>query len=290
MTFTYTPADLAEIAASIPNRASEAGLLFVPGARVEGERHIALNGRDLDADGAVRVAAKVGAAFVSVSAVPFDLQGLLDELDNDQEELSQSAKRVIEAARQHNGEHEGVTVIWAAQGLIYEWHAATDWIGTFLSELHQAVEDSEAESNDAHRERLTEYYTNIQTAATVLAESRKYRGEQAGKRRHLMASILAEAGMDEIDEITLTRQVMPEANRIVNAKVYEFEQDFRARKAEVAEELRNFPAWQVVYTKAERKAVAIRFLTKKADGHRLSADLAVEISDAAANPVYVSRY
>lgn len=83
---------------------------------------------------------------------------------------------------------------------------------------------------------------------------------------------------------------MPEANRIVNAKVYEFEQDLRARKTEVAEELRNYPAWQVVYTKAERKAAAIRFLTKKADGHRLSTDLAVEISKAAANSVHVSNY
>lgn len=290
MTFTYTSAELAEIAASIPGRANEAGLLFLPGAKLEVESHVALNGRDLHVDEAIRVAAKVGAVFISVRASTFNLQNYLDEFVEDQDNLSARTKKLIEAARHYNGEHQGVTVIWAAQGLLYNWHAGTDWLATFLNELHEAVEASEEESTAAQRERLTEYYTNIQTAATILAESRKYRGEQAGKRRHLIASILAEAGMDEIDEITLTRQVMPEANRIVNAKVYEFEQDFRARKAEVAEELRNFPAWQVVCTKAERKAAAMRFLTKKAHGHRLSMDLAVEISDAAANPVYVSRY
>jgi hypothetical protein len=106
-----------------------------------------------------------------------------------------------------------------------------------------------------------------------------------------MAAIIAAAGLEEIDEVTLTHRVMPEANRIVNAKVYEFEQDFRARKAEIAEELRNYPAWQqVVYTKAKRGVVTMKLLAKKADGHRLSVDLAEEINEAAANPVYLSRY
>lgn len=236
------------------------------------------------------MAAKVGAVLVSGSASTFDMQNYLDELVDDQDNLSARAKKLIETARQRNGEHQSVTVIWAAQGLLYEWHAGAEWLVPLLNELHKAIEVSEEESTAAHRGRLTEYYTNIQTAANILAEARKYRGEQAGKRRHLMASNLAQAGMDEIDEITLTRQVMPEANRIVNAKVYEFEQDFRARKAEIAEELRNFPAWQVVYTKAKRKDAAMKFLAKKADGHRLSTDLAEEISDAAANPMYVSRY
>jgi hypothetical protein len=290
MTFTYTSTELAAIAESIPARAYEADILFVPGAKVEGESHIALSGSDLNVDEAVRVAAKVGAAFISSSASTFEVQNYLDELVDDQENLSARAKKLIGAARQYNGQHQSVTVVWAAQGLLYEWQAGTDWLVPFLNELHEAVEESEEESNEAQRERLTEYYTNIQTAATVLAESRKYRGEQVGKRRHLMATIIAEAGMDEIDDITLSQRVMPEANRIISAKVYEYEQDFRDRKAEIADELRNFPAWQAVYSKAERKAAAMKFLTKKADGHRLSTDLAVEISDAAAKPVYVSRY
>ncbi|WP_017197435.1 hypothetical protein [Arthrobacter sp. M2012083] len=290
MTFTYTSTDLADIAESIPARAHDAGIFFVPGVKAEGESHIALSGSDLNVDEAVRVAAKVGAVFISSSASTFEVQNYLDELADDQENLSVRAKKLIEAARQYNGQHQSVTVVWAAQGLLYEWHAGADWLVPFLDELHEAVEESGEESNEAQRERLTEYYTNIQTAAAVLAESRKYRGEQVGKRRHLMATIIAEAGMDEIDDITLSHRVMPEANRIINAKVYEFEQDFRARKEEITDELRNFPAWQVVYSKAERKAAAMKFLTKKADGYRLSTDLAVEISEAAANPVYVSRY
>lgn len=262
----------------------------MPGVRVQGESHIALSGSDLDAEGAIQVAAKVGAMFISVSTSTFDLQNYLDELIDDQDNLSVRTKKLIEAARQHNGEHQGVTVIWTAQGLPYEWHAGVDWLVPFLNKLHEAIEASEEESTAAHRERLTEYYTDIQTAATILAESRKYRGEQQGKRRHLMASILTEAGIEEIDDITLLQRVMPEANRIVNAKVYEYEQDFRARKAEIAAELREYPAWQVVYTEAKRKDAAMKFLAKKADGHRLSTDLAEETSEAAANPMYVSRY
>ena len=272
MTFTYNSTELAEIAGSIPARTHEAGLLFVPGAKIEGESHIALSGGDLNIDEAIRVAAKVGAVFISASASIFEVQNYLDELVDDQEYLSARAKKLTKDARQYNGQHQSVTVVWAAQGLLYEWDAGADWLIPFLNELHEAVEESEEESNEVQRERLTEYYTNIQTAATVLAESRKYRGEQVGKRRHLMAAIIADAGMDGIDDVTLSQRVMPEANRIISAKVYEFEQDFRARKAEIVEELRNFPAWQVVYSKAERKAAAMKFLTNKADGYRLSTD------------------
>lgn len=215
MTFTYTSTELAEIAESIPARAHEAGLLFVPGAKIEGESHIALSGSELNVDEAIRVAAKVGAVFISSSASTFEVQNYLDGLVDDQENLSARAKKLTEAARQYNGQHQSVTVVWAAQGLLYEWHAGTDWLVPFLNELHEAVEESEEESNEAQRERLTEYYTNIQTAATVLAESLKYRGEQVGKRRHLMATIIAEAGMDEIDDITLSQRVMPVKSKCV---------------------------------------------------------------------------
>ena len=54
----------------------------------------------------------------------------------------------------------------------------------------------------------------------------------------------------------MTRQVQPEANRIIGEKVYEYEQDFRARKTELADELRTYPAWQRVYTQIQRKAAA----------------------------------
>ena len=67
MTFRYTSTELVEIAESMPARAHEAGILFVPDAKVEGESHIALSGSDLNVDEAVRVAVKVGAVFISSS-------------------------------------------------------------------------------------------------------------------------------------------------------------------------------------------------------------------------------
>lgn len=282
MILTYTSAELSEIAANIQNRANEAGLFFVPGAKFEVESHVALSSEDIDVDEAIRVAAKVGAVLISANASTFELQNYLDELVDDQDDLTARAKKLIEDARQHDGECQSVTLIWAAQGLMYEWSARAEWLVPFLNGLHGALEASEEESSEAQRERLQEYYTSIQTAANILAESRKYRGEQSGKRRHVMAAILAEAGMNEIDEITLTRQVMPEANKIVNAKVYEFEQDFSARKKELALELHSYPEWLKETTKVRRKAAAIKFLTKKADGYRLSTDLAEEVSETAA--------
>lgn len=66
---------------------------------------------------------------------------------------------------------------------------------------------------------------------------------------------------------------MPEANRIVKAKAYEYEQDFSSRISELAQEVRKYPEWQQVYTKGKRKVAALEFLTEKADGYRLGNDL-----------------
>lgn len=62
--------------------------------------------------------------------------------------------------------------------------------------------------------------------------------------------------------------VVPAANRIIGEKVYEFEEDFRARKSELADVLRVYPKWQRVFTVAKGRTVAIQFLTDKADGYR----------------------
>jgi hypothetical protein len=119
--------------------------------------------------------------------------------------LPPTAERLLKAAEKHDDSLMSVEVSWVADGLAYQWAAQSDWIGPLLIDIDAAVEAAENESDDAHRESLSEYYTNIQAAAEVLADSRKYRGEQVVKRRHVAASIIAEAGMEEIDEITLTR-------------------------------------------------------------------------------------
>jgi stress-induced morphogen len=159
-----------------------------------------------------------------------------------------------------------------------------------VTQIRAKLDDAEAESEAESEEHREQYRAAYQAALSALLNSPKYRGESIGKRRHLVSSILAEAGVEEMPEVFMTRQVQPEANRIIGEKVYEYEQDFRARKSELADELRTYPAWQRVYTQIKRKAATAEFLKEKADGYRLSTDLAGEISEAAANPVYVSRY
>lgn len=69
--------------------------MFLPGAEFEGENYVALNGKQLSASEVVPVAARVGASFVSVTAVPFDLNGLVAELVGDDEDLPDAVKRVV---------------------------------------------------------------------------------------------------------------------------------------------------------------------------------------------------
>jgi hypothetical protein len=251
---------------------------------------VQLSGAEIDAAEAIRVASQIGASFISVRAAPFNLNAVLDELVEDETHSAESVQRLKMSAQPHDGAVESVTVTWAAQGLLHEWSATTVWGASFLDNLFAVVQEAEAEAEAAQEDSLEEYYSNYRAAVTALAESPRYRGEQVGKRRYVAPSIIAEAGLEEIPEVILTRQIMAAANKILNAKAYEFEQDFRTRKTELADELRSDSAWCRVYTKLKRKDAAIKFLMKKANGYRLSADLAEEISEAAAIPEYVSRY
>lgn len=288
MAHTYTSADLLGLSASIPSHAAEAGLVIVPGVKIEKDVDVQVDCREADILSAFKIAVLVKAPFISVESDPFSTEmlrrteGYLD--------LPPAAERLMKSAEKHDDSLMSVTVSWVADGLAYEWVAQSDWIGPLLIELDAAIERAEAESEAEDEDRLEAYYSNYRAAVTALAESPRYRSEQLGKRRHVAPSIIAGAGIEEIPEVILTRQIMPDANKIVSAKVYEFEQDFRARKPELADELRTFPAWQRVYTQIKRRTVAAEFLMEKADGYRLSTELAREISDAAANPVYVSRY
>ncbi|MFC9351711.1 hypothetical protein [Arthrobacter sp. NPDC057013] len=135
------------------------------------------------------------------------------------------------------------------------------------------------------RIRSTEAYEEL-----PLKAERRLEAAEVNKRRHIAPAILAEAGLGEINDVLLTHQVMPDTNRIVNAKAMEFEEDFRARKHELASELSNVPYFYTQNTKAGKKLVAIDFLTEKADGYRfLNSNFAVELSDAASPPRNIRR-
>jgi hypothetical protein len=71
MSSTYTSADLAEIAASIPSRASEAGLVIVPGVSIAREVDVQINGHEADIAAALQIARLVKAPFISVDPDPF---------------------------------------------------------------------------------------------------------------------------------------------------------------------------------------------------------------------------
>lgn len=263
-------------------------MVIIPGVKIEKDVDVQVDSHEADISNALKIAVLVKTPFISVESDSFSTEML--RRTEGYEDLPPAAERLMKSAKKHDDSLMSVTVTWVAEGLAYQWMAQSDWIGPLLTELDAAIEGAEAESEAEQEDRLEEYYSNYRAAVTALAESLKYRGEQIGKRRHVASSIIAEAGIDEIPEVILARQIMPDANKIVNAKIYEFEQDFLARKAELAEELRDSPDWQRVYTKINRRTAALQFLTKKADGYRLSTDLAQEISEIAANPVYVSRY
>jgi stress-induced morphogen len=291
MSFTYTSADLAKIDATIPGRAASADLLIVPGVEVKKEIDVEVDSEVADIEAALKLAVLVGAPFISVSTTPFsvDMTRIYFETEHG-EELPPAAERILKAADKRDGTMMSLTVNWIAQGLAYEWCARCDWAGELMQKVNAVLENAEVESEAEREEHREQYRAAYQASLSALLNSPKYRGESIGKRRHLVKSILAEAGVEEMPEVFMTRQVQPEANRIIGEKVYEYEQDFRARKTELADELRTYPAWQRVYTQIQRKAAAAEFLKEKADCYRLSTDLASEISEAAAKPVYVSRY
>jgi hypothetical protein len=164
--------------------------LFLPGAKFEGENHVSLDGKQLSASEVVHAAARVGAAFVTVSAVPFDLNGLVAELVGDDEDLSEAVKQVVARAEPHDGSTEGVSITRVAQGLAYVWHAQTEWTDSFLSELYAAQSESEAGEDAEHQESLERERRHIADAVAALIDSPEYRAESRNKRAFSLRAFL----------------------------------------------------------------------------------------------------
>lgn len=288
MTFIYTSADLAQIVANIPKQASAAGLAIIRGVEIIRETDVRIYPFEAEIGDALRVAVLANAPFIAVETETFWTSRIRST--EAYEELPLKAERLLEAAEIHNDSLMSVTVKWVASGLVYEWTAQTEWIAPLLTEIDEAVEAAQDEDDAVEDARTEVQCAKLRAAIDALVESPRYRREQVNKRRHIAPAILAEAGLGEINDVLLTHQVMPDANRIVNAKAMEFEEDFRARKHELASELSNVPDFYTQNTKAGKKLVAIDFLTEKADGYRfLNSNFAVELSDAASPPRNIRR-
>lgn len=116
--------------------------------------------------------------------------------------------------------------------------------------IGEAVQAAQNEDDAVEDARTGVHYAKLRAAVDALVESPKYRREQVNKRRHIAPAILIEAGLGEIDDVLLTHQVMPDANRIVNAEAMGFGDDFRARKGELAGGLSSVPEFYMKNNKA----------------------------------------
>lgn len=174
-----------------------------------------------------------------------------------------------------------VTVSWVSDGLSYQWFAQSEWIGPLLSEIDRAIENAADEANAEHENSTDEYRAAFQIAVSTLVESPKFRGSPVGKRSSVAPLVLAEAGVEEPSTVFMSHRILPEANKIIKAKAYEYEQSFTGRISELAKELREYPEWMRGHTKGRRTAAAMTLLAEKTDGYRLPTQLAEEISEAA---------
>lgn len=283
MSLIYTSDDLSEISTAIPESASDAGLIVLPGVDIVRSPDVELDGDEVNIFAGLRVAALVNAPFICVDLGTFTADELREMPEYS--DLPIEAERIIEAAKARNGLLMSVAVSWVSDGLSYRWMAQADWIGPLLSNIDAALQKSELEAATEYENSKAEYIETLEASIAALVESRRFRGEQLSRRKLVAPSVLSEAGMGNVPEVFLSRQVLPEANRIVAMKAYEYEQDFRANVLQMMIELRAYPDWQRVFTKAQRTDAALKFLMEKAEGYRLPKLFAEELSEAAAKPV-----
>lgn len=283
MAFTYTSADLSEIADELPGRASAAGLAIISGVEIVREADVEVSSFEAGIDDVLRLAVLANAPFITVRTETFYADRI--RISDGYEDLPPAAERMLKAAEEHDGSLLSVGVIWVASGLAYEWTAQSEWIGPLVMKVNAAKQAAEDQADAEDDARTEKHYAHLRAAVEALVDSVKYRREQVNKRRHIAPGIIAEAGLGEVNEVLLTHRIMPESNRIVNGKAMEFEEEFRSRKRELAAELSNVEDFYMQNTKAGKKLVAIQFLTDKADGYRLlNTNLATELAEAASKP------
>lgn len=144
MTFTYTSAHLAKMAASIPGYAEEAGLTIVSGVEIFKDADVQINSYMADVSEALKLAALVKAPFISVTSEVFWAERIRST--DGYQNLPPAAERLLKAAEKHDDSLMSVEVSWVADGLVYEWVAQSDWIGPLLIDIDAAVEAAETES------------------------------------------------------------------------------------------------------------------------------------------------
>lgn len=212
MTFTYTSTYLSEIEASIPSRATSAGLANYQGLDIQKEADIRVDGEEVSIDGALKLAGLVGAPFLAVEGSVCSVEHMRAVYTHEYDgELPAAVEKLLRGAEKHDGSLMALTVTWVSQGLVYEWLAQSDWIDPLLARIRTALENAKAEADVEHEDSMDEYRVALQAAVSTLVESPKFRGEQVSKRSLVAPLILTEAGIEEPPPVLMRLRVMPEA-------------------------------------------------------------------------------
>ncbi|UYY83092.1 hypothetical protein OIT41_08695 [Arthrobacter sp. YA7-1] len=282
---SFTSDELAALAAEIPTRAMDRGLLYVEDAEFVNKADVQLSSAAVALDSALAIALGSRAPFVSLDVNRFDgeLLRLFVANEDGLVELPAVVEGVIDEASSHEDEVETLTLRWPAQGLVIEWTAATDWHEAFWEKLAaaRAAASREVEEESATEQAL--YQAQLAELEAALAASQDFRAASVMKRR-----AVAEAIASAIDEDLVGtwgfRHTLTEANALAKRRIFEYEHELSERIPELVEELIRQPQWRIAGSMNLMREVALKFLAKKADGYRLSAAFADQLVHAALTP------
>lgn len=278
---TFTSTELAALAEQIPTKAIDRGLLFVKEVEFVKAADVQLSSDTVGLDAALAIAAAANAPFVSLSTLEFngEMLRLYVAHEDDVTVLPDEVERVISEASFHEGDFGGLTLRWPAQGLIFEWTAASDWHDGFWEELMSAragaTEEAEAES----AEEIAVHQAQIAELEAALAASEEFRAASVMKRR-AVASAIASAIDEDLVGSWSFNQALKDANALANMRIFEFEQAFSQQIPELVKELAIEPEWQRARTDKIMREATLKFLTKKADGYRLGTGIVDQLMNA----------
>lgn len=239
--------------------------------------------RSLMADAGVRVAQVYPAThrppdvyFVYPSTPPSTLVEMLvsmapatvfvDSERFDSDEFETTDDELREAAQTYDGEVRQVNVLWARDGLLYEWLATADWHDDLLDETEIAQTHARGMDQMEYELGLERSRNAHQKLAELVLGSPEFRGATTN-RRSAQAQLIMDAHQDLVADLLFESRFVTNVRRNASIEIARWERELgtdEELRAQIAAAL----DLRVSQTKQKRQVAEL--LRDRADGWALS--------------------
>lgn len=201
---------------------------------------------------ALNLAQSMLAPFVSLTIDRFDADEFLAELDGE------APAAMVQLAREHHGEPQGLAMRWFGLGATALFLAGTDW----SDELSGSRDEWAAERRMAWVDQRDSRAIRVAYLADQIELDPRYRAASQNQRT-VVGRVVADELTSADDDATTVKWALERASRSVRENAASAYLALEEMMEAVADDLRDTEAWRKSRTAKEREATAREFMMQR---------------------------